>query len=48
MEFRQTSFQVSSVSMGLRVFERMWIHFAKNLNKFVRWASDIIADAHRV
>lgn len=48
MEFRQTSFQVSSVSMGLRVFERMWIHFAKNLNKFVKWASDIIADAHRI
>ena len=26
----------------------MWVHFAKNLNKFVRWAADIVADAHKI
>lgn len=47
-QFRQTTFQVVSPSMGLRVFQRMWIHFVKNLNKFVRWAAAQIAQAHKV
>lgn len=47
-QFRQTTFQVVSPSMGLRVFQRMWIHFVKNLNKFVRWAATQVAQAHRV
>ena len=41
-EFRQTTFQVVAPSMGLRMFERQWIHFAKGLDRFVRWASDRI------
>lgn len=45
-EFRQTSFQVVVPSMGLRMFERQWIHFSENLNTFTKWASNIIANAH--
>lgn len=47
-EFRQTSFQVVAPTMGLRMFERQWIHFAKVLNKFTRWMCSKIADAHNV
>lgn len=45
-EFRQTTFQVVAPSMGLRMFERHWLPFAKSLNKFARWYASKIADAH--
>ena len=45
-EFRQTTFQVVAPTMGLRMFERQWIHFAKGLNNFTRWMASQIADAH--
>ena len=44
-EFRQTTFQVVAPSMGMRMFERQWIHFAKGLNRFVHWAADCIQTA---
>ena len=47
-EFRQTSFQVVAPTMGLRMFERQWIHFAKGLNKCARWKADRIAQAHNM
>jgi len=47
-EFRQSSFQVVAPSMGLRMFERQWIHFARGINKFVRWAADQISNAHKI
>lgn len=47
-EFRQTTFQVVAPSMGMRMFERQWIHYAKGLSKFVHWAADRIADAEQV
>jgi hypothetical protein len=46
-EFRQTDFQVAAPSMGLRMFEKQWVHFAKGLDKFTRWLSDLIANAHQ-
>ena len=46
-EFRQTNFQVVAPTMGLRMFEKQWIHFAKSLNTLVRWMTDIIARAHQ-
>lgn len=46
-EFRQTNFQVVTHTMGLRMFERQWIHFAKSLNKVVRWMSERVAQAHQ-
>ena len=45
-EFRQTQFQVAAPTMGLRFFERQWIHFAKGLNQLTRWMGQRIADAH--
>lgn len=47
-EFRQTSFQVVAPSMGLRMFERQWIHLGKQLGKIVMWMADIIAHAHQI
>ena len=47
-EFRQTNFQVVAPTMGLRMFERQWIHFAKNLNYMVRFVADVIARAHHI
>ena len=47
-EFRQTNFQVVAPSMGLRMFERQWIHLAKSINKFVRWGADQVANAHKI
>lgn len=46
-EFRQTTFQTVAPSMGLRMFEKQWVHFAKGLDKFTRWLSDLIANAHQ-
>jgi hypothetical protein len=45
-EFRQTTFQVVAPTMGLRMFERQWVHFAKGLNTFTRWMAEQIAEAH--
>jgi hypothetical protein len=47
-EFRTTSIQQVAPSMGLRMFERQWIHVAKGLGKLVRWMGDIIARAHQI
>lgn len=46
-EFRQTNFQTVAPSMGLRMFERQWVHFAKHLKAFISWSTGIIADAHQ-
>ena len=42
MEFRQTSFQMVSNTMGLRMFERMWYPFTSNLDACAQWAADQI------
>lgn len=47
-EFRQSTFQVAAPSMGMRLFERQWIHFAKSINGFAMWASNVVADAHNI
>lgn len=46
-EFRQTTFQVVAPSMGMRMFERQWIHYAKNLNRFVKWAAERISSVEQ-
>lgn len=48
MEFRQTTFQTVAPTMGLRMFEKLWIHFAKDMNKFCQWGGSQIAQAHQV
>lgn len=40
MEFRQTSFQVTAQTMGLRMFERMWYPFTNNLDECAQWAAN--------
>ena len=45
-EFKQTTFQVVAPTMGLRMFEKQWIHFPKGMNKFIKWAADLIANEH--
>lgn len=47
-EFRTTTIQQVAPSMGLRMFERQWIHVAKGLGKLVRWMGDIVARAHQI
>ena len=42
MEFRQTSFQMAGPTLGLRMFERVWIHFADNLDRCAQWCADQI------
>ena len=42
MEFRQTSFQMVSNTMGLRMFERMWYPFTTNLDTCAQWCADQI------
>lgn len=42
MEFRQTSFQMVSNTMGLRMFERMWFPFTSNLDACAQWAANQI------
>jgi len=46
-EFRQTTFQVVAPTMGLRMFERQWMPFTQPIDKCVRWAADLIAQAHQ-
>lgn len=46
MELRQTSFQAVAPSMGLRMFERQWIHYTKSLEQGLIWAADLICQAH--
>lgn len=46
VQLRQTSFQQVAPSMGLRMFQRQWIHFASQLQSFISWSSDIISQAH--
>lgn len=46
-EFRQTSLNAGvAPTMGLRMFERQWVHLAKSLSAFTKWAAKHIADAH--
>ena len=37
MEFKQTSFQMVGPTIGLRMFERMWSHFSRNLDLLADW-----------
>lgn len=46
MEFRQTTFQVVAQTMGLRMFEKQWIHFAKSLNKATKWIGEQTSHVH--
>ena len=46
-EMRQTNFQVVAPTMGLRMFERRWVHFGKSLGGLVKWAGNIVAAAHQ-
>lgn len=46
LELRQTSFQAVSQTMGLRMFQRMWIHFFSDLDDYLRWKANIIFQAH--
>lgn len=46
LELRQTNFQTVAPTMGMRMFERVWVHFAKGMSRFVSWAGEIIAKAH--
>lgn len=48
MELRQTSFQTVAPSMGLRMFERRWVHFAKSMGGMVKWLGRVLSDAHRL
>lgn len=48
VELRQTSFQQIAPSMGLRMFQRQWIHFANQLQDFIYWSSDQISQAHSI
>lgn len=48
MEFSQTSFQVVAPTMGLRLYEKLWINFAKSLHKFTTWVGAKIADVDRI
>lgn len=47
-EFKQTTFQVVAPSMGLRMFERQWTPFHKNMNRFTAWAGQCICDAENM
>ena len=46
VELRQTTFQSVAPSMGLRMFERQWIHYTTSLEKGLRWMADLICQAH--
>jgi hypothetical protein len=48
MEFKQSSFQVVAPSMGLRMFERQWVMFAKSLHKFTNWVGQKVCDVEKV
>lgn len=47
-EFKQTTFQVVAPSMGLRMFERQWIGYAKSLHKFTAWFGQKVCDAEKI
>lgn len=47
-ELRQASFQVVAPSMGLRMFERQWVMFAKSLHKFTNWVGQKVCDVEKV
>ena len=47
-EFKQTTFQVVAPSMGLRMFERQWVMYAKSLHKFTNWVGDKVCDIEKV
>ena len=47
-EFKQTTFQVVAPSMGLRMFERQWIGYAKSLHKFTTWFGQKVCDAEKI
>ena len=47
-EFKQENFQTVAPTMGLRMFERNWVHFAKGMGAFVKWAADIIGHQHQM
>ncbi len=47
-ELRQTSFQVVAPSMGLRMFERQWVMYAKSLHKFTHWVGQKVCDIEKI
>lgn len=48
IELRQTSFQAVAQSMGLRMFQRQWIHFTKYLQYAIRWLADRVCQVHNM
>lgn len=46
IELRQTTFQAVAASNGLRMFQRMWIHFTQHLDHALLWLVDIICETH--
>ena len=46
VELRQTTFQAVAPSIGLRMFERQWIHYSSSLEYGLIWAADLICSAH--
>ena len=47
-ELRQASFQVVAPSMGLRMFERQWVMYAKSLHKFTKWVGQKVCDIEKI
>lgn len=47
-EFKQTNFQVVAPSMGLRMFERQWIMYAKSLHRFTNWLGQKVCDIENI
>lgn len=47
-ELRQTNFQVVAPSMGLRMFERQWVMYAKSLHKFTHWIGQKVCDIEKI
>lgn len=45
-EFRQTTFQMVGPTMGLRMFERMWAPFSRNLDKAANWIGEKVGKQH--
>ena len=46
VQLRQTSFQAVAQTMGLRMFQRQWIHFTTPLQFGLRWMADKVCQAH--
>lgn len=46
LQLRQTSFQAVAQTMGLRMFQRQWIHYFADLDDYLKWKAGIVFQAH--